>query len=274
MRPHGKRNRSWQIPGHGRTSSSWRDRGGLGVMGGCNGNMTPSRYLTMLCMGALAVITIGCSTVAATYPPPANPFLADAQPLDGKALPPTKVVLVWLQPTGTSAPPETAQRALADKIKNRFSAGKPLTIVGLVTLPAPLIDPLAQVRRATAPYGTNQALVLMPTTSEASSPVWLQYGRDGSGSGTRIDSYISIAAVAIDLSTGSKLFSVISSGEARLLKMDYEDARPFYPRISPGHSSAFIYPEGPAFPPGEVRAVALEQAVNGLIYKLDRAIGS
>jgi hypothetical protein len=56
--------------------------------------------------------------------------------------------------------------------------------------------------------------------------------------------------------------------------MDYEDARPFYPRISPGRSSAFIYPEGSAFPAGEVRAVALEQAVNSLIYELDRAIRS
>jgi hypothetical protein len=228
-----------------------------------------------LCLGALAVMVIGCSTVATpTYPPPANPFLADAQPLDGKVIPPTKVVLVWLQPTGTLAPPENTQRALADKIKNRFAAGKPLSIVGVVTLPAPLTDPLAQVRRATAPYGTSQALVLMPTAIEASSPVWLQYGRDGSGSGTRIDSYVSIATVAIDLSTGAKLFSVTSNGEARLLKMDYEDARPFYPRISPGRSSAFIYPEGSAFPPGEVRAVALEQAVNSLIYELDKAQGS
>jgi hypothetical protein len=227
-----------------------------------------------LWLGALAVMIIGCSTVADTYPPPANPFLADAQPLDGKVLAPTKVVLVWLQPAGTSAPPENAQRALADKIKNRFSTGKPLSIVGLVTLPVPLTDPLAQIRQGSAPYGIREALVLMPTASEASSPVWLKYGQNGSGVGTRIDSYVSIAMVAVDLSTGAKLFSVTSSGEARLLKMDYEDARPFYPRISPGRSSAFIYPEGAAFPPGEVRAVALEEAVNGLIYKLDMAIGS
>lgn len=258
MRPYGKRKLSWQIP----------------RLGGWNKAMTSSRYLRTFWLGALAVMIIGCSTVSTTYPPPSNPFLADARPLEGKVLPPTKVVLVWLQPTGTLAPPENAQRALAEKIKNRFPTGKPLAIVGLVTLPAPLIDPLAQIRRATAPYGTSQALVLMPTASEASSPVWLQYGRHGSGSGTRIDSYVSIATVAVDVSTGAKLFSVLSSGEARLLKMDYEDARPFYPRISPGRSSAFIYPEGAAFPPGEVRAVALEEAVNGLIYKLDMAIGS
>ena len=137
--------------------------------------MTPSRSLRTLWLSALAAALIGCSTTSPAYPPPANPFLVDAQPLDGKAMPATKVVLVWLQPTGSLAPPENAQRALAEKIKNRFSTGKPLAIVGIVTLPTPLIDPLEQVRRASAPYGTNQALVLMPTASEASNPVWLQY---------------------------------------------------------------------------------------------------
>jgi hypothetical protein len=104
--------------------------------------------------------------------------------------------------------------------------------------------------------------------------VWLQYGRDGSAVGTRTDSFVSTTLVAVDLSTGKKLFSLTTNGEAQLLKPDYEDARPWYPRISPGRSSAFIYPQGSAFPPGEVRTVALEQAVNGLIYELDRAIGS
>src|SRR5438876_677412 len=39
-------------------------------------------------------------------------------------------------------------------------------------------------------------------------------------------------------------------------------------------TSAFIYPDRATFPPGEVHAVALEQAVNGVIYELDRALGS
>jgi hypothetical protein len=66
----------------------------------------------------------------------------------------------------------------------------------------------------------------------------------------------------------------VANGEARLLAPDYEDARPWFPRISPGRSSAFIYPDRATFPAGEVHAVALEDAVNGLIYKLDQALGS
>ena len=77
------------------------------------------------------------------------------------------------------------------------------------------------------------------------------------------------------LASGKSLYSLVANGDARLLKTDYEDARPWYPRISPGlTSSAYIYPERSVFPPGEVHAVALEQAVNKLIYELDRAVGS
>ena len=187
---------------------------------------------------------------------------------------PTKAVLVWLESHG-AAPSESAQRALAEKIKQQFSAGKPLEIVGVTTIPTPTGDPLPEIRQASAPFQVGQALVVMPNAAEMSSPVWLKYGQNGSGVGTRTDSYISIALVAVDLTTGAKLFSVASNGEARLWKMDYEDARPYYPRISPGaYSSAFIYPTGSAFAPGEVRAVALEEAVKGLIYKLDMASGS
>ena len=84
-----------------------------------------------------------------------------------------------------------------------------------------------------------------------------------------------MSLVGLDLNSSKSLYSVAAYGQARLLSTDYEDARPFYPRISPGYgNSAFIYPERATFPPGEVHAVALEQAVNGLIYELDRALGS
>src|SRR5207245_9826342 len=118
------------------------------------------------------------------------------------------------------------------------------------------------------------AMLLLPNAAQIGRSGWWKDGQDGNGAGTRTDSYISIALVAVGLNTGTRLFSVMSNGEARLWKMDYEDARPFYPRISPGaYSSAFIYPERSSFPPGEVRAVALEEAVKSLIYKLDQAIG-
>jgi len=117
-------------------------------------------------------------------------------------------------------------------------------------------------------------LVIMPTGTEVISPVWLHYGRDGRAVGTRTDSYVTVSLVGLDLNSGKSLYSVVANGEARLLATDYEDARPFFPRISPGYSSAFIYPRLATFPPGEVHAVALEQAVNGVIYELDRALGS
>ena len=238
--------------------------------------MTSKGTARIFVLGVLSVLLFACSGAQESYPPPANPFLSGAPALDKTTLAqPTKAVLVWLEAQGTTAPPESAQRALAEKIKEKFSAGKPLEIVGVTTIPAPAGDPLPELRKASAPFQVRQALVVMPNAAEMSSPVWLKYGQNGSGPGTRTDSYISISLVAVDLDTGKKLFSVMSNGAARLWKMDYEDARPFYPRISPGaYSSAFIYPERNAFPPGEVRTVALEDAVNGLIYKLDQAIGS
>jgi hypothetical protein len=234
-----------------------------------------SHYFLLFWISALAVMLFGCSTASQSYPPPSNPFLAGAPELDKiRVAQPTKAVLVWLESEG-AAPPESIQRALAEKIKQQFATGKPLEIVGVITIPNAGADPLPEIRRASAPFNVQEALVVMPNATEMSSPVWLQYGRHGSGSGTRTDSYVSVSLVAVDLNTGARRFSVASNGQARLWKMDYEDARPFYPRISPGvYSNAFIYPEGREFPPGEVRAVALEEAVKGLIYKLDRAIGT
>jgi hypothetical protein len=222
----------------------------------------------------LMLLMTACAGVQEAYPPPANPFLSGALPLE-KAVPlqPRKVGLVWLAPAGSTAPSEAAQRALAEKIKSQFAAGKRLEIVGVATITAPAGDPLAEVRKAGAPFTTQQVLVVMPTGSEVVSPVWLQYGRDGSAIGTRTDSYFTVTLVALDLATGKSLFSVTANGEARLLATDYEDARPWYPRISPGRTSAFIYPDRAAFPPGQVHVVALEQAVDGLIYELDKAIG-
>jgi len=232
------------------------------------------------CIGAFSAVALSflltaCAGIQEAYPPPANPFLSGAPSLE-KATPiqPTKVGLVWLAPAGSPAPPEAAQRALAEKVKAQFSSGKRLEIVGATTVAAPAGDILSEVRKASAPFKVNQVLVVMPTGAEVVSPVWLQYGRNGNAIGTRTDSYITVSLVALDLASGKSLFSVVTNGEARLLATDYDDARPWYPRISPGRTSAFIYPERSSFQAGEVRAVALEQAVNGLIYELQRATGS
>lgn len=237
--------------------------------------MTSTRLIQAFSAVGFSFLVTACAGLPTAYPPPANPFLAGAGPLQSAAIPqPTKVGLVWLVPDGAAVPPQAAQRHLAEKIKAQFAAGKRLEIVGVTTIAATQGDMLAAVRKASAPFSVKQVLVVMPKSAEVVSPVWLQYGRDGNAVGTRTDSYVTVAMVGLDLASGKHLFSVVANGEARLLAPDYEDARPWYPRISPGQTSAFIYPERASFPPGEVHAVALEQAVNGLIYELDRALGS
>lgn len=230
---------------------------------------------SLLSAVGLSFLVTGCAALPEAYPPPANPFLAGAPSIEGmKGLQPAKVGLIWLKPLNSAAPPDAAQRALAEKITSQFTAGKRLEIVGSVTVSAADGDTLAGLRKAGAPLKVQQVLVVMPKGVEVVSPAWLQYGRNGSAVGTRTDSYVTVSLVAIDLATGKSLFSVVANGEARLLATDYDDARPWYPRISPGRSSAFIYPDKAVFPPGEVRAVALEDAVKGLIYALDGALGS
>ncbi|MDO8547425.1 MAG: hypothetical protein Q7R68_08685 [Nitrospirales bacterium] len=237
--------------------------------------MNATTLRSVLSVIGLTFFVAGCAALPEAYPPPTNPFLAGAPSLEeAKSLQPTKVGLVWLKPLNADAPSDTAQRALAEKIKSQFPAGKRLEIVGSVTVSAADGDTLAGLRKASAPLKVQQVLVVMPTGTEVISPAWIKYGRDGNAVGTRTDSYFTVSLVALDLTTGKSLFSAVASGEARLLAADYEDARPWYPRISPGRSSAFIYPDKAVFPPGEVRAVALEDAVKGLIYELDRALGS
>lgn len=223
----------------------------------------------------LTFFVAACAALPETYPPPANPFLSGTPSLEGaKSLQPTKVGLVWLKPVNSAAPPDAAQRALVEKIKAQFAAGKRLEIVGSVTVPAADGDTLAGLRKASAPLNVQQVLVVVPKGAEVISPVWLRYGWDGQAVGTSTDSYFTVSLVALDLASGKSLFSAVANGEAKLLVTDYEDARPWYPRISPGRSSAFIYPDKATFQPGAVRAVALEEAVKGLIYELDLALGS
>lgn len=236
--------------------------------------MNSSMLMRFFSAVGLSFVMTACAGTQQAYPPPANPFLSGATPAGStQIVPPTKVGLVWLVPAGSKVPSEAAQRALAEKIKTKFSSGSRIEIVGVTTMPSPAGDVLSSVRKAGAAFNVPQVLVVMPEGTEVASPVWLQYGRDGGGVGTRTDSYATIALVALDLASGKSLYSVVANGEARLLATDYEDARPFYPRISPGRTSAFIYPEGRSFQPDQVRTVALEQAVNGLIFQLEKVAG-
>ena len=222
----------------------------------------------------LSLLMTACAGFPGAYPPPANPFLSGATPLQNITLAqPTKVGLVWLVPTGSAVPSREAQRKLAEKIKAQFTAGKRLEIIGTTLLPASSGDLLSAIRKVSAPLNVPQVLVVMPNGIEVVSPEWLYYSDRGRAIGTRTDIFMTVSLVGLDLASGKSLFAVVANGEARLLATDYEDARPFYPLISPGYTDAFIYPDAATFPPGVVQAVALEDAVNGLIYELGKALG-
>jgi len=222
----------------------------------------------------LSLLVTACAGFPEAYPPPANPFLSGATPLQNSTLAqPAKFGLVWLVPAGSAVPSQEAQRKLAEKIKAQFTAGKRLEIIGTAILPVSQGDLLSDIRKASAPMNVPHVLVVMPNGNEVVSPEWLYYGRDGSAVGTRTDIFMTVSLVGLDLANGKSLFSVVANGEARLLATKYEDARPFYPSISSGRTSAFIYPDTATFPPGAVQSVALEDAVNGLIYELGKALG-
>ncbi len=223
----------------------------------------------------LSLLVTACAGFPEAYPPPANPFLSGATPLQNITLAqPAKFGLVWLVPAGSAVPSQEAQRKMAEKIKGQFTAGKRLEITGTTILPVSQGDLLNDIRKASAPLNVPEVLVVMPNGIEVVSPEWLFYGREGSAVSTRTDIFMTVSLVGLDLTSGKSLFFVAANGEARLLAPNYEDARHFYPTITPGRTSNFIYPDAATFPPGAVQAVALEDAVNGLIYELGKALGS
>ena len=237
--------------------------------------MNSTTIRCLVTTASLATLITACAGIPETYPPPANPLLPGATPLQNSTLAqPAKFGLVWLAPAGSAVPSQEAQRKMAEKIKAQFTAGKRLEIIGTAILPVSRGDLLSDIRKASAPLNVPQVLVVMPNGIEVVSPEWLFYGRDGSAVSTRTDIFMTVSLVGLDLASGKSLFFVVANGEARLLAPNYEDARPEYPSISQGRTSAFIYPDAATFPPGAVQAVALEDAVNGLIYELGRALGS
>ncbi len=79
----------------------------------------------------LSLLVTACAGFPEAYPPPANPFLPGATPLQNTTLAqPAKFGLVWLVPAGSAVPSQEAQRKMAEKIKAQFTAGKRLEIIG------------------------------------------------------------------------------------------------------------------------------------------------
>jgi len=71
----------------------------------------------------LSLLVTACASFPEAYPPPANPFLSGATPLQNITLAqPAKFGLVWLVPAGSAVPSQEAQRKLAEKIKAQFTA--------------------------------------------------------------------------------------------------------------------------------------------------------
>ena len=73
----------------------------------------------------LSLLVTACAGFPEAYPPPANPFLSGATPLQNITLArPAKFGLVWLAPDGSAVPTQEAQRKLAEKINAQFTDGK------------------------------------------------------------------------------------------------------------------------------------------------------
>src|SRR5438093_6434008 len=142
----------------------------------------------------LSLLVTACASFPEAYPPPANPFLSGATPLQNITLAqPAKFGLVWLAPAGSAVPSQEAQRKMAEKIKAQFAAGKRLEIIGTTILPVSQGDLLSDIRKASAPLNVPHVLVVMPNGNEVVSPEWRYYGRDGSAGGTATDMFMPIA---------------------------------------------------------------------------------
>src|SRR5437867_9030879 len=115
----------------------------------------------------LSLLVTACANFPEAYPPPANPFLSGATPLQNITLAqPAKFGLVWLVPAGSAVPSQEAQRKMAEKIKAQFTAGKRLEIIGTAILPVSQGDLLSDIRKASAPMNVPHVLVVMPNGNE------------------------------------------------------------------------------------------------------------
>src|SRR5256712_9129612 len=170
----------------------------------------------------LSLLVTACAGFPEAYPPPANPFLSGATPLQNITLAqPAKFGLVWLVPAGSAVPSQEAQRKMAEKVKAQFTAGKRLEIIGTAILPVSQCDLLSDIRKASAPMNVPYVLVVMPNGNEVVSPEWLYYGRVGSAGGTRTDIFMTVRLVGLDLARRRRLICSVSNGEARLLATKY-----------------------------------------------------
>ncbi len=235
------------------------------------------RQYVQLALGVvvLALIVNGCAWLQPqSGSAELQPFLTDVPSTEAVTLTePLPVGLVWLKPSeGSVQLPERAERMALDRIRSHFAGeGQTLNVVRVDTVTSVDLPSLRQLGRA---HGVKHFLLLAPSVREIELPARLLYGRGGYGVGTRTESYVLLEAVGVSLDSGASLFAARGNAAAMLEELDYGPFGPWYPRISRGidlaGSGGFIFPNGEVFQPGEVRAVALKDALAILLAELDR----
>ncbi len=217
----------------------------------------------------------GCSSWLTPQPvsPVLQPFVAKALPAATTTIPESLTLRVaWLKPSDDAkALPERATRHLLDQIREHFSKpGISLRVSSVDTVTS--VD-LATLRQLGQQHGVTHMLVVAPTVQEIEVPEKFSAPR-GNWLGTRTESQVYLEAVAIELETGLPIFEAQGAGQAALEVLEYGAFKPF-PRLfrgiyAPGYGPIY-YPEGATedFPPGEVRVLASNYALAGLLWKLD-----
>ncbi len=225
---------------------------------------------------SLSIMIGGCSSWLT--PPPVSPILepliSQASPAEGTTLPESLVLgVAWITPPRSSISlPERETQRIFDQIRQHFSEpGISLRVSNIATVNSADLDTL---RKLGADQGVGHMLVVAPTVQEITVPEKFGVPR-GNWLGTRTESQVFLEAVAIELKSGLPIFEAQGNGQASLEVLEYGSFGPF-PRIfrgvyAPGDGSVY-YPEGGRedFPPNEVRVVASNYALAGLLYKLDR----
>ncbi len=234
------------------------------------------RHYVQLALGVVVLVLIvnGCAWLQPqSGSAELQPFLTDVPSTEAVTLTESLPVgLVWLKPSeGSVQLPERAERMALDTIRAHFAGGgKRLSVVRVDTVTSVDLPSLRQLGQA---HSVKYFLLLAPSVQEIERPVNLRYGLS-MGVGTSTESYVLLEAVGVSLDSGSSLFAARGNAAAMLEELDYGPLGPWYPRISRGidlaGSGGFIYPSGEVFQPGEVRAVALKDALASLLAELDR----
>ena len=222
-------------------------------------------------LGACALLLDACGWMPGS--PALKPFMATATAPEAVLLEePLAVGLIWLKPAeGSVTLPARVERAALETIRSHFAeAGKMLRVVYVQT--AAVLD-LPTLRQLGEAHAVTHVLVVVPTVEAIAVP-FIPLMRGFAPVGTRTESYVLLEAVVLDLATGAALFAARGNGVAALWALDTGPFGPWYPYLTRGTDrhgfGGRILPEGEEFPPGEVHAVALHDAVQILLGELGR----